>query len=227
LHEVIDHPRLGSPVDLLTVVQGRPSQVIVDHALAHDSDLVILGGHRHRQGLHIGSTARAVLALSRAPVWVQAEPAEKIVRILAAIDMSPDSNLVLSVARDLGSRLGAKVCAFHSFVPPHFPYQNPAAAFDVETDYGFEDFKAAERKEFDRIIGDFDWQSVGFEALFSEGIPAERILAMQDSTDLIVMGTHGRTGLSRVLFGSQAYAVVKKAHRPVLAVPNPEREFAE
>lgn len=227
LHEVVDKARLGSPDDLITVEEGKPSKVIGNHALEKRSDLIVLGGHRHRKGFHIGSTARAVMAHSRCPVWVQSDPIAKIERILAAIDMSPDSRLVLAMARDLGSRLGAKVCVFHSFVPPHFPYQIPAAAFDAPNDHGFEDFKAAEREQFDRIVAALDWRSVEHDTRFAQGDAVEGILAMQDSADLIVMGTHGRTGLSRALLGSQSYRVLRKAHRPVLVVPDPEREFEE
>jgi nucleotide-binding universal stress UspA family protein len=53
-----------------------------------------------------------------------------------------------------------------------------------------------------------------------EGDPAEQVLnyAHKTNTDLIVMGTHGRTGLGRLLMGSVAEKVVRGAHCPVLTV---------
>jgi nucleotide-binding universal stress UspA family protein len=56
-----------------------------------------------------------------------------------------------------------------------------------------------------------------------EGDPAHEILRVAETlpADLIVMGTHGRTGLSRVLMGSVAESVMRKARCPVLTVRNP------
>jgi nucleotide-binding universal stress UspA family protein len=57
----------------------------------------------------------------------------------------------------------------------------------------------------------------------AEGDPAEEILraAEEEGADLIVMGTHGRGGLSRLLMGSVAEAVMRKALCPVLTVRGP------
>ena len=43
--------------------------------------------------------------------------------------------------------------------------------------------------------------------------------------DVVVVGTHGHSGLLRVVLGSSAYRIVKRSHQPVLVVPVPEREF--
>jgi nucleotide-binding universal stress UspA family protein len=70
---------------------------------------------------------------------------------------------------------------------------------------------------------------VRIETEVREGDPAEQIL--QAATDhecaLIVMGTHGRTGLSRLLMGSVAEQVVRKAGCPVLTVKTPVPEMAQ
>ena len=51
--------------------------------------------------------------------------------------------------------------------------------------------------------------------------------ARDDDVDMIVMGTHGRTGLAHVLIGSVAERVVREAPCPVLTVKNPEHEFVK
>jgi nucleotide-binding universal stress UspA family protein len=68
--------------------------------------------------------------------------------------------------------------------------------------------------------------STHIERLLKDGDAATEILrtSKEISSDLIVMGTHGRTGLSRLLMGSVAEAVSRKAHCPVLTVKHP---FAE
>ena len=52
-------------------------------------------------------------------------------------------------------------------------------------------------------------------------------VARDDDVDMIVMGTHGRTGLAHVLIGSVAERVVREAPCPVLTVKNPEHEFVK
>jgi universal stress protein A len=47
------------------------------------------------------------------------------------------------------------------------------------------------------------------------------VLAQQESVDLIVVGTHGRTGVKHLVMGSVARSVLKRAHRPVLIVEGP------
>ena len=55
---------------------------------------------------------------------------------------------------------------------------------------------------------------------------ADRVHALEQDCDLVVMGTHGLTGLSAALIGSVTYSVLKHTNRPVLVVREPQREFA-
>ena len=63
-------------------------------------------------------------------------------------------------------------------------------------------------------------ERVRAQAVFTEGLPADEILraARRTRADLIVMGTHGRTGVSRVFMGSVAERVVRESRCPVLTV---------
>jgi nucleotide-binding universal stress UspA family protein len=63
-------------------------------------------------------------------------------------------------------------------------------------------------------------ESVRAQGIFVEGLPADEILraARRARADLIVMGTHGRTGVSRVFMGSVAERVVRESRCPVLTV---------
>ena len=227
LNKILTAPWQGSVVELLTVVREKPARAILDRAETSKTDLIILGGHRRRGVFHFGTTARTVLGRSKCPVWVQAEPLHKIERILAAVDMSPNSDATLQLARTLASKFGATVLVFHSFVPPYFSYDDPPVDLGVGPAYGFEKFKAAEREHFEKIVAEFDWRGVAVETTFSDGNPTQGILDLELGVDLTVMGTHGRTGLARAILGSQAYGVIKEAHKPVVSVPNPGRQYPE
>jgi len=55
-----------------------------------------------------------------------------------------------------------------------------------------------------------------------DGVPHLQIAKLSEDADLVVMGTHGRTGLPRLLLGSVAERVVRLAHCPVITVPRHE-----
>ena len=68
-----------------------------------------------------------------------------------------------------------------------------------------------------------------YEHHYLSGVPETEILAFADreKVDLIVIGSHGRTGITRVLLGSVAEAVVRGAKCPVLTVKQPAEKVAE
>jgi len=70
-------------------------------------------------------------------------------------------------------------------------------------------------------------KTIELKRFVARGIPAEEIVdfARNNEIDLIVMSTHGRTGLKHVLMGSTTEKVVRKAPCPVLSIRHPEHEF--
>ncbi|MDP6956930.1 MAG: universal stress protein, partial [Planctomycetota bacterium] len=108
--------------DLLQVLPGSPAGVILQRIADWRADLVVLGPHRRRGFIDFGSTARAILAETRVPVWVQPGPVRKIKTILAPVDQSHDSLVALDRAAGLAAAFGAKLKIMHCFVPPDFAY---------------------------------------------------------------------------------------------------------
>lgn len=79
-----------------------------------------------------------------------------------------------------------------------------------------------------RIAKNLQLQGYHVEVEMVQGHPAEVILktAEEHLVDMVIMSTHGRSGLSRVLFGSVTLKVLENALMPVLVVPNRERQEA-
>ncbi len=83
------------------------------------------------------------------------------------------------------------------------------------------------QKELDKIVGRLRDGGLKARSLLRVGAPFLEIInaAQTENADLIVMGTHGRSGLAHVLLGSVAERVVQKAACPVLTVRHPDRKF--
>jgi nucleotide-binding universal stress UspA family protein len=201
------------------VVAGLARDAVLAEAASWRASLLVLGGHRRRGLLDFGSTARAVLARSPIPVWIQPRLPRDVRRILAAVDLSEHSLRALAVARDLARALGATLCVLHAYEP--LPVQ---AALGHGGLAGVPilppvDLRRETQAAFERELGRFDWKGLAHERALVDGGAADAILAAEHDRDLVVLGTHGRSGLERLLLGSVAYAVLRGAQGAVLAVP--------
>lgn len=129
-------------------------------------------------------------------------------RILVPVDLSSCSRAALELAYSLGTALGASLEVL--FVQQ----QNDGVAF------GAKEANAA-RQELHRFVEAVELDaSVPVNERVDSGDARERIVTIAENGafDLIVLGTHGRTGRSRSLAGSVAESVVRTASRPVLTV---------
>lgn len=133
-------------------------------------------------------------------------------KILFPTDFSTLSQAALDTATVLARDRGAKLLIVHVQEPP-------VAYGGGELYYGIEE---PNHRDLQRMLQEVlpNDPVVGYEHRLIAGIPAEAIveLAKAEAVDMIVMTTHGRTGLIRMLMGSVAEAVVRKATCPVLTV---------
>ncbi len=90
-----------------------------------------------------------------------------------------------------------------------------------------EDMQRSAEKEMDKWAAEVSARINGVEKLVVRGVPFVEIIktAKERNADLIVIGTHGRTGINHMLFGSTAEKVVRKAPCPVLTVRIAGKEF--
>lgn len=138
--------------------------------------------------------------------------------VLCPCDFSPSSRAALAMATSLARRFGAELILVHVIEPLLFPVEYglvTAPPFDLE-----EQAAGNARRELDALLSKSGQglKSARAEVLF--GLPWQQILDCQQRTnaDLIVIGTHGHTGLKHLLLGSTAERIVRHASVPVLTV---------
>jgi nucleotide-binding universal stress UspA family protein len=142
-------------------------------------------------------------------------------KILFPTDFSHTGDAALAMATALARDSGAKLVIVHVEEPP-------VAYGGGEMYYGMPDPATEDLRKMLHEITPTD-ATVACEHRLVTGDPASAIarLAKEDDVDLIVMGTHGRTGLTRLLMGSVAEAVVRRASCPVLTYKQPSSQPAE
>jgi nucleotide-binding universal stress UspA family protein len=210
----------GHPIDVeYWTREGSPSAEILHIARELGSDLIVVGTHG-RTGLRrllAGSVATRVLHGTHCPVLALRshdgpQPAGDVQIILHPTDFSDASDAALSVARWLARDLGARLVVLH-VIPIEVVMDGSIVA---------ESNTAVYRDALERIRERLDGPDLKYpvETRVSRGFAADEIIreASKIGCDLIVMGTHGRTGLRRLLMGCVAESVLSKADCPLMVV---------
>jgi nucleotide-binding universal stress UspA family protein len=145
----------------------------------------------------------------------------KVKKILFPTDFSHTGDAALAMATALARDTGATLVIAHVEEPP-------VAYGGGELYYGIPNPATEDLRNMLHEIKPSD-SSVPCEYRLITGDPATAVvrLAEEEEVDIIVMGTHGRTGLSRLLMGSVAEAVVRRAKCPVLTFKQPAEEADE
>ncbi len=143
-------------------------------------------------------------------------------KILVPTDFSDCAAAAQATAVDLARRLGGEIVLLHVLVEAPLYGEGLLSAPRVQSVYD------AQRKWAEGALAaqTADLRGDGIKASWRAmaGVPFEEIvsIAVEECADMIVIGTHGRTGLNRVLLGSVAERVIRLARCPVLTVRRPE-----
>ncbi|HVJ92783.1 MAG TPA: universal stress protein [Labilithrix sp.] len=138
--------------------------------------------------------------------------------ILVPTDFSEPAENAVSYAVNLAEQLGAKVVLLHAFELPVLGFPDNVVAPPADVSSRMVD---AAQKALDEAAAKVRRRSkVELSPLLWQGDPREVILTIAENAgaNLIVMGTHGRTGIARALIGSVAENVVRESTIPVLTV---------
>jgi nucleotide-binding universal stress UspA family protein len=140
--------------------------------------------------------------------------------ILVPVDFSEGSGTATRYAAQMAKQVGAKVELLNVYGLPMVT--SPDGSFMVTPEVVTK-LSADAQEAVDKIAADLRGRGIDVETRVTEGAPHDEITrrAVEGGFDLIVMGTHGRTGLRHFLIGSTAEKVVRTSKVPVLTVPLP------
>ena len=193
--------------------QGEPHERIVDLAEAEHCDLIVMGvrGSNPTDQILMGSLTARVIGHSRTDILVvPMKGTLGLASVLFAIDGSEFSDGAVQRAFTLHRSYGSKLFALSvADVPPHLYGVSPAAA---------EGIIAKARENLVHVERQAHAAGVPVEPVLREGDPAQLItdIAEKQHMELIVIGSHGRSGLGRLLMGSVTERVIGHAGCPVL-----------
>lgn len=149
-----------------------------------------------------------------------------IKNVLVATDFSKCSDVALDYGRALARQFGARLHVIHAVEP--FAPDVTTGGFVAAIPELQASMDEAARGQLEALLTPDDRQTLhATTVLVSFAAPSPAIVeyAANEHVDLIVVGTHGRRGVSHLLMGSVAEKVVRTAPCPVLTVRHPEREF--
>src|ERR1035438_7441404 len=145
---------------------------------------------------------------------LQANKRIALKNILFLTDFSDSSVAAAPFATTIARAYGSIVYVLHVLVPSAYTYMSPEMSrvlLDEEDDRA--------KAEMQRVEAQFS--GLPSEMMLERGVGVWPVLSgvlEQNECDLIVMGTHGRTGLQKVLLGSAAEEVFRRAHVPVFTI---------
>jgi len=147
-------------------------------------------------------------------------------KILLPTDFSECSAEAAGVARSLAERFGSRIVVLHVLDEP--ATLDPMFRGDIPLELLRTRMEQFARENMDSFLARHFSGFDRFDTILATGIPYREIIgnAREAAADLIVIGTHGRTGVEHVIFGSTAEKVVRMSPCPVLSVRQGGKPFA-
>jgi nucleotide-binding universal stress UspA family protein len=211
-------------------LRGSPFEEICRLARDWKIDLIVIAtrGNTGLKHLVLGSTAERVVRYSPCPVLVvrNSEAGQTSTRsfrrILVPIDFSNCSMKGLAFARPLAHELGAKLLLLNSVALQYYIASDEYGRYDLPQ--LLQQTEKSARGQMRDFVAKTNWGGVEVDSTIEIGHAGEQICAAAaQKADLIVIATHGHTGLKHIFLGSTAEYVVRHAPCPVIVVPSHPR----
>ena len=208
---------------------GGPARELAKAAEEHHADLMVVArrGHSALARLVLGSVPNTLIRLAACPVMVVGDDTPEDVRfdrVLAAVDLSPISRLVLDNAVAVARAYTGRVQVLSLF-------EHPLLGGDGGAGNGAQQESRRRHEEaLEALVRRVPRQGVALEIEVMRKAPVSQTIidvARQSEAEVIVMGTSGRNAWHRMILGSTANHVLLRAHCALLVVPPAVRQSAE
>ncbi len=213
-----------------SVERGTAAQVIIEKAAADKSTLIAMTTHG-RSGLNrwlLGSVAEKVLRATTNPLLLvravhegKAEGEATLKSILVPLDGSELADSVLPTVTEIAKKLRLEVFLLRAYANLYGAFGGGSGYYAVNLDELTASVRDEARHYLEEKMVELEKQGVDeMSYLLQEGVAADEIVSMANHTPetLIVMCSHGRSGLERWVLGSVTETVVRHSHSPVLVL---------
>lgn len=226
--QISSMPELQGTKSRALTITGDPFDGILKAANEVKADLIVMGSHRKQMLLEIftGTTIERVARKGNFPVlMVNHEAQRKYTNVVASIDMSENSANALKVALSTGLIGDAGATLLHAFPAPIKGKMYIAGADQASMDSYIEKERQQAMDELLRFLAANEMQDGRWFYRLEEGAPMEIIAraVSEMRPDLLVMGTHGRSAVSKVLMGSVTVEALRTLNVDILVVPPVKR----
>jgi nucleotide-binding universal stress UspA family protein len=207
---------------------GRAWEELSRQAIAEGHDLVIVGtrGKKTASRLLFGSTAQKLIRFCPAPVWI-AKPGQvrEIREVVVGTDFSDAAFAALQAAVSLVQAVPAKLWAVHALESPMDAYLRTAGVTDEAMTKYRDRMRDDAKQKLQAQLMQTDARTLKYGVLAEvlEGSP-DTVLPQfidQNEVDLLVIGTHGRSGIAGALLGNTAERMLPYVNCSLLAIKPP------
>jgi universal stress protein E len=202
-----------------TIVRfGIPFERIIEHSEELDVNLIIIGSGEKEKQYPLGTTAERIIIYANKPVLVVKRGSSQLLRrILCPIDFSESSDRALKNAILLSKTFQSHLAVLTVFEPLLSSYFGMGQTPGESKERGL---VKRQQQQFDRFLRRFDFENLRWVKTIRRGKAHQEILRAVHETkpDLLVMGSTGKTGLTRMIMGSTTEKVVREMPCSVITV---------
>ncbi|MGB5203468.1 universal stress protein [Eudoraea sp.] len=190
---------------------GNHFENIIQTADSNNVNMILIGaGEKLKSDVfQLGTTAAKIIRLSNKPVWVIKNENNLNVRnILCPIDFSKESKRALKNAINMARRIKAELIVFSVYEVHNLEPPNDRLNWDQDNELVL----SAHKNEFNLFLKNFDLTDLSWKKEIQIGDPAVEILKAlkRYKSDLLIIGTTGKSGLTRILMGSVTEKVIRE-----------------
>jgi len=213
-----------------SVEQGSPAELTIEKAAADKATLIAMTTHG-RSGLNrwlLGSVAEKVLRTTTNPLLLvranhegKASGQASVKSIVVPLDGSELAETVLPTVVRIAKKLGSEVFLIRAYSSPYSPFISGGGHYAVNVDELMKDIRDQASNYLEAKVTELRKRGVEqISYLLQEGVAADEIVSVADHTpeSLIVICSHGRTGVKRWVLGSVAETIVRHSSSPVLVL---------